>query len=177
VTWLLKGLLKLYPPRWRRRYGAEIAELVAARPFSIGAAADLIAGAIDAWFNPQLAAAGTTKSEGLKGDVSMIARTMQLKCAGYGPQIGAIDKTKSTAVVLGGTLLLATLYLWSVWQFGKNSYLTALSPMAWFLPMLISMRWTALKGRSARTQAIFIGGFSAGLTAFFLLVEWISRQI
>ncbi len=170
----LTGLLKLYPPRWRRRYGAEIAELVAARPFSIGAAADLIAGAIDAWLNPQLAAAGTAD---MKGEGSMIARTMQLKCAGYGPHVGAIDKTKSTTVMLGGTLFLAALYLWSVWQFGKNAYVVALSPMAYFLPILISLRWTALKGRSNRTQAIFIGGFSAGLTAFFLLVEWISRQI
>jgi hypothetical protein len=174
---LLTGLLTLYPPRWRRRYGAEVAELIAAQPFSIRASADLIAGAIDAWINPQLAAAGAAKPEGMKGEVSMIARTMQLKCAGYGPEISAIDTAKSTTVMLGGTLFLALRYLWSVWQFGKNPYLTALSPMAYFLPMLISLRWTALKGRSAPTQAIFIGGFSAGLTAFFLLVEWISRLI
>jgi len=102
-------------------------------------------------------------------------RTMHLKCAGTGPQVTSVDTAKSTTVVLGGTLFLSLLYLWSVWQVGKNAYVTALFPMAYFLPMLISMRWTALKGRSNRAQAIFIGGFSAGLTAFFLLVEWISR--
>ena len=173
LTWLLK----LYPPRWRRRYGRELEELVAARRFSIGAAADLIAGAIDAWLNPQLAAAAaaavpavTTDS---KGDVSMIART----CAFEMREVSAIDKAKSTAVMIGGTLFLALLYTWSVWQFGKNTYGVALFPMAYFLPMLISLRWTSLKGRSNRTQAIFIGGFSIGLTAFFLLVEWIGRQI
>jgi len=178
LTWLLK----LYPPRWRRRYGQELEELIARQPFSIRGAADLIAGAIDAWLNPRLiaAAAAAPGTMDTKGDVPMvlmIAKTMQLKCAGYGPEIGAIDKTKSTAVMLGGTLVLALLYLWSVWQFGKNAWLLALSPMAYFLPMLISLRWTALKGRSTRTQAIFIGGFSIGLTAFFLLVEWIGRQI
>jgi hypothetical protein len=173
LTWLLK----LYPPRWRRRYGRELEELVAVRPFSIGAAADLIAGAIDAWLNPQLAAATAAGTADTKGDVPMIARTMQLKCAGYGPEVGAVDKAKSTSVIIGGTLLLALLYLWSVWAFGKNDYVLALSPMSYFLPMLISLRWTALKGRSARTQAIFIGGFSAGLTAFFLLVGWVGRLI
>lgn len=171
LTWLLK----LYPPRWRRRYGREVEELVAERRFSIGAAADLIAGAIDAWLNPQLAvAAGRTE---MKGKGPMIAIPMQLKCWSHGPEIGAADKAKSTSVMIGGTLFLALLYLWSVWTFGKNAYLLALSPMSYFLPMLISLRWTALKGRSNRTQFIFIGGFTAGLTAFFLLVGWIGQLI
>jgi hypothetical protein len=171
---LLKGLLMLYPPRWRRRYGQELEELVAARRFSFGAAVDLIAGAIDAWLNPQLtAAAATAGTADRKGDIPMIART----CAFELHEVSAIDKAKSTTVMLGGTLFLALLYLWSVWQFGKNAYLLALSPMAYFLPMMISLRWTSLKRRSNRTQAIFIGGFCAGLTAFFLLVEWISRSI
>ena len=38
MTWLLK----LYPPRWRRRYGAELTEMIAAQPFSIGAAIPLV---------------------------------------------------------------------------------------------------------------------------------------
>jgi hypothetical protein len=168
LTWLLK----LYPPRWRRRYGRELEELVAAQRFSFGAAVDLIAGAIDAWLNPRLAAAGTTD---MKGDGPMVRTTMQLKC--YGPPIGAIDKAKSTTVMLGGTLFLTLLWIWSVWQFGKNAYVTALSPMAYLLPMMISLRWTSLKGRSNRTQAIFIGGFSVVLTAFFLLAAWVNGQI
>jgi hypothetical protein len=174
VIWLLKGLLMLYPPRWRRRYGAEVAELIAARPFSIVAALDLVAGAIDAWLNPQLAAAGTPGTPDAKGDVSMIAKMMQLKCTGHGPQITAGDTGRATAIMLGGTLVLTLLWVWSVARFGKNDYVTALSPMAYFLPTLLSLRYTSLKGRSAAVQTIFIGGFSVLLSAFFLLVAWIN---
>jgi hypothetical protein len=174
VSALLKGLLTLYPPRWRRRYGAELTELIAAQRFSIGAAVDLIAGAIDAWLNPRLAAAGTSDT---KGDVSMIARMTQLKCAGHDPRISAGDTGRATAIMLGGTLALTLLWVWSVARFGENGYVTALSPMAFFLPTLLSMRYTSLKGRSTLVQTIFIGGFSLLLTTFFLLVAWMNGQI
>jgi len=36
MTWLLK----LYPPRWGRRYSPELADLIAAQPVSIGDAVD-----------------------------------------------------------------------------------------------------------------------------------------
>lgn len=68
MTWLLT----LYPPRWRRRYGREFTELVATQRFSIGAAADLIAGAIDAWLHPQLVASATRD---WKGAMSMRTRS------------------------------------------------------------------------------------------------------
>ena len=60
MTWLLK----LYPPRWRRRYGRELAQLVATRPFSIATAIDLVAGAIDAWIYPQSSTAAAESKGG-----------------------------------------------------------------------------------------------------------------
>ena len=170
MTWLLK----LYPPRWRRRYGGELTELIAAQPFSIGAAVDLIAGAIDAWFHPQLVVPAVPD---VKGDASMIARIMQLKCAGYGPDVTASDKFKSGAVNIGGTLLLAILWLWAQRRFGGNDYVTALSPMAYLLPYLVSLHYTSLKGRSGRAQMTLIVGFGAALTTFLLLVGWIGTRI
>jgi hypothetical protein len=44
VTWLIR----LYPPAWRRRYGRELAELIAVQPMSFRTAVDLVAGAVDA---------------------------------------------------------------------------------------------------------------------------------
>ena len=82
MTWLLK----LYPPRWRRRYGQELKELVAAQPFSIAAVIDIIAGAIDAWIYPQLST-GHRATPDTKGEAAMVAKMMQLKCAGYGPKV------------------------------------------------------------------------------------------
>ena len=49
MTWLLK----LYPPRWRRRYGEEFLALIAPQPFSLATALDIVGGAIDAWTQPQ----------------------------------------------------------------------------------------------------------------------------
>jgi len=163
VTWLLK----LYPPRWRRRYGEELADLVATQPFSIGAAVDLMAGAIDAWFHPEFSPAETPN---VKGNTVMIARLLQLKCAGYGPDVTSSDKAKSTWTNIGGTLVLSALWLLALWQFGKNVFLMAIWPMAYFLPYLFSLRFTSLKGRSASTQTILVVGLGATLTAFFLLV-------
>jgi hypothetical protein len=170
VTWLLK----LYPPRWRRRYGEELTELVAAQPFSIGAAVDLMAGAVDAWFHPRLAVPATPDA---KGDAQMIARMMQLKCAGYGPGVTTGDAVKSATVMIGGTLALTLLWLWAQRQFGGNVYITALSPMAFFLPYFLGLPYTSLKGRSARAQTTLIVGFSTTLAAFFLLVGWIGTKI
>jgi hypothetical protein len=169
VTWLLK----LYPPRWRQRYGGELTEWVAAQPFSIGAAVDLIAGAIDAWLHPQLAGPATPDT---RGDVSMIARMMQLKCAGYGPDVTASDKRKSAAVIIGGALGLTPLWLWAQWR-QDNVYVLALAPMAYFLPYLVSLHYTSLKGRSARAQTILIGGLGVALAAFLVGVAWISMKI
>jgi hypothetical protein len=167
-------LLRLYPPRWRRRYGGELTELIAARPFSIGAALDLIAGAIDAWFHLRLVVPPTTDA---KGDATMIARIMELKCAGYGPDVTASDKIKSGAVNIGGTLMLALVWLWAQWRFRSNDYLMALSPMAYLLPYLVSLHYTSLKGRSGGTQMIRISGLGLVLTAFLLLVGWIGTRI
>ncbi len=47
-------LLRLYPAAWRKRYGAEFAELLSARPPDIRDRFDIVLGAIDARVNPQL---------------------------------------------------------------------------------------------------------------------------
>jgi hypothetical protein len=166
VTWLLK----LYPPRWRRRYGAELKAIVAAQPFSVGGALDLIGGALDAWLHPQL----ITSTE---GEVPMSTILRQLACAGYGPALTRSDRIKGAAINVGGTLMLALVWLAVVWQFRKNEYVLGLAPMTYFLPYLISLRYTSLKGRSAAAQAILIVGLGAAFTAFFLLIGWIGKSI
>ncbi len=166
----MKWLLQLYPPRWRQRYGAELAELIASQPFSIGGTIDLLAGAIDAWIHPELVAPVTSDS---KGEASMIGKMLQLRCAGYGPDVTSSDKAKGVAVLLGGTLALALLWRWAVREFGGNPYVEVLSPMAFLLPYLVSQHFTSLKGRSAAAQAIFMLGFGTVLTLILLLAAWI----
>ena len=45
-------LLRLYPGRWRARYGEEMAALLEARPRSWRDRLDLLRGALDAWLHP-----------------------------------------------------------------------------------------------------------------------------
>lgn len=45
-------LLGLYPPRWRARYGAEMAALLEQRPAGLRDRVDLVRGALDAWLHP-----------------------------------------------------------------------------------------------------------------------------
>jgi hypothetical protein len=174
TTWLLK----LYPPAWQRRYGPELADLVAAQPFSIGGALDLLGGAIDAWLNPQL----IRSTPDTTGGVSMTARLLRLGCAGYGPQVTREDKVRSTVVNIGGTLLLTLVWLALFWSSkreepGARTYITAAAPMAYLLPYLVGLRYTSLKGRSPLAQAIAIATLSAAVMAILMGAGWISTKV
>ena len=59
MTWMLH----LYPRRWRQRYGAEVAAMVAGERPSFRLFVDLVAGAVDARLNPQLTPVTTPQGE------------------------------------------------------------------------------------------------------------------
>jgi len=82
MTWLLA----LYPPRWRRRYGDELRALIGSQPFSLHAVIDLMAGAIDAWLEPQKIPVQSA-SAGSEEGVTMIGTMMKLGCAGSGERV------------------------------------------------------------------------------------------
>lgn len=46
------GLLRLYPPAWRRRYEDEVAGILAERPIDLRGRLDLVRGSLDAWLHP-----------------------------------------------------------------------------------------------------------------------------
>ena len=87
MTWLIR----LYPPAWRRRYGRELAELLAAQPASFRTAVDLVAGAVDAWLNPQSSTAVTAANA--KGG-AMVPKMLKLGSAGYGANVATADDIK-----------------------------------------------------------------------------------
>jgi hypothetical protein len=171
----MNWVLALYPPRWRRRYGTELRALIAAQPFSLHTIVDLIAGAIDAWLEPQRtplqpAAAG---EEG----VTMNATMLRLGCAGSNVRITRNDVRKSVAINLGGTLVLTAIWMALRVRLGDRTYLDAFIGMAFLIPYLFSMPYTSLKGRSLATQVIFIGGMILALTAIFGAAGWIASRL
>jgi hypothetical protein len=169
VTWLIR----LYPPGWRRRYGRELAELIAAQPMSFRTAVDLVAGAVDAWLNPQSSTTVTTMDA--KGAGAMLPKVLQLRSRGYGSDVTVVDGLKAAAVTIGGTLALVAVLTGATKLYGKNSYFESLLAMGWVVPFLFSQHYTYLKGYPARVQAVLIGGPAAIVIAIALGNAWINN--
>jgi hypothetical protein len=151
VTWLLK----LYPPRWRRRYGEEFRALIAPQRFSFVTVLDIIGGAIDAWIQPQshLAARAAAQSQ---GDTIMLAKMMRLRCAGHGAKTTTADGLKGAGIILGGTLLSVIVATWMRRHSFDPVYTDVLMTNGWLFSFVVSMPYTTLKGWPGRTQAIFV---------------------
>jgi hypothetical protein len=165
VTWLIR----LYPPAWRRRYGRELADLLATQPASFGTAIDLVAGAVDAWLNPQSSTAAVAADA--KGAGPMIPRMLK-----HRSDIATADSLKAAAVTLGGTLAIVLAVTWAMAHYGKNDYLEALLAVCWVFPVVFSERYTYLKGRPAGVQAVVIGGVSAIAMGIVLGAVWLNNN-
>jgi hypothetical protein len=169
VTWLIK----LYPRAWRRRYGRELAELLATQPASFRTAVDLVAGAVDAWVNPQSSTAVTTTEA--KGAGAMLPKMLQLKSCGYGSDVTVSDSLKAAAVMIGGTLAIVGVLTAASRLYGHNPYVESLLAMGWLVPFVFSQHYTYLKGRPARVQAVLIGGPTVILLAIALGNAWMNN--
>jgi hypothetical protein len=168
VTWLIR----LYPPAWRRRYGRELAELLVAQPRSFRTAVDLVAGAVDAWLNPQSSTAVTTTET--KGAGAMLPKMLQLKSCGYGPDVTVADSLKAAAVTIVGTLALVGVLTGAIKLYGNNPYFESFLAMGWLVPFIFSQHFTYLKGRPAHVQAVLIGGPAVIVIAIALGTVWIN---
>jgi hypothetical protein len=165
----------LYPPAWRRRYGREFTQLLATQSASIGTVIDLIAGAIDAWIHPQSSTAAPVMADA-RGEGTMLAKMMHLRCAGYGSTVTKTDVWKSLGVTLAGTVVLTLVWVWANRRFAQNPYVDATAMMAYLIPILVGLHYTSLKGRPASVQAIFIVGVSAVFIAVSLIATWFGAQ-
>ncbi len=179
MTWLLR----LYPSPWRRRYGAEVAEMLGNRGFSLRTAVDLIAGAIDVWLHPSATLAAASAAEAHTGDLhaeekTMLSRIMRLDCAGaYGPNVTKADSIRAGSVMIGCTLMLTGVWMAAHFRYGDNPYVDSVGVMPFFVGMLASMRYSYLKGRPNSVQAVFIGGMTLLFTLFFLFTGWLTTKI
>lgn len=163
-------LLRLYPLAWRQRYGDEMAALVRNHRWTPSLVVDLIAGAIDAWLNPELIASvadGETLES--KEHKTMVAKVLGLRCAGYGPKLQPHEQWLSIAIMLGATLLLTAVWLWVAATYRDpqvRQYVLAFVQVPLLGGLILGMPFSALKGRPRSTQAIVIG------VSFLLLIVW-----
>jgi hypothetical protein len=172
VTWLLA----LYPRVWRRRYGAEVAELLAGRRFSLRVAVDLVAGAIDVWLHPAATLAAATAAS-RKDETTMMNKILRFDCAAaYGPGVSKEDAWKAGLAMIGATLVLTLAWVALRVRIGDDAVIDSLGMMPFMAGMLVSMRYTYLKGRPSAVQAIFIGGGTLVLAAIFVLAGLIAAR-
>jgi hypothetical protein len=169
-------LLILYPRAWRRRYGDEVAEMLAGRGFSLRTSVDLVAGAIDVWLHPSETLAAARMSQSEQEEKNMLNRIARLACD-LPEGVSAIDQWKSAGVMIGGTVILTLAWMALRRGIGNPPYMDALGVMPFLIPFLFSMRYTYLKGRPASVQAVFIGGFSLLLAAFMLAAGWVAGKL
>lgn len=160
-------LIRLYPPAWRRRYGRELAELLVTQPASLRTAIDVVAGAVDAWLNPQSSTA--TVAADPEGTEAMIPKMLKLRRFGYGTTPTTADSLKAAGVTIGGSLALVVALWWAKAVYGGHPYLESFAVTLWIVPMLFGMSYTELKKRSGRVKAVFIGGPTAILIAIALV--------
>lgn len=173
MTWILR----LYPRPWRRRYGAEVADLLSGRGFSLAIAIDLIAGAIDARLHPAATLAAVAESH--DKERTMLDKVAKLDCAALfgAPDITRTDQWKATGVAIGMTVVLTLVWMGVHVRIGDNAYTDSLSIMPFIVALLYSMRYTYLKKRSTGAQAIFIGGMSLAIAALMIAIGWISARL
>lgn len=174
MTWLLR----LYPPMWRRRYAAEVAEMLAGRGFSLRIAIDLIAGAIDTWLHPSATLAAAVAASPTPEGRNMLSKVLRLDCSGfYGPDVTRADHWRASVTTIVLTLILTLAWMGLHFRVGDNAYVDALSPLPFLFALNYSMRYTFLKGRPASVQAVFIGGSTLVVTAILLAAGWVAAQL
>ncbi len=171
MTWLLK----LYPPRWRRRYGKEFVALIASQRWSFGTVLDIIGGAIDAWTRPQSHLAAGEAAQSAGGTI-MLAKLMRLRCAGYGTSPTTADAIKGAGVILGGTALSVLVATWLQRASVDPIYPQTLMSSGWLIAFVASMPYTTLKGWPGRAQAMFIGVLLLLLLSIVFGSAWINSR-
>ena len=123
MTWLLR----LYPRRWRRRYGGEVAAMLAGRSFSLAVAVDLVAGAIDVWLHPSATLAAATAASPQE-ERTMLSRIARLECAALmGSDVTKADQRKASWITVGLTLVLTLIWMYAHIRIGDNPYVDSSS--------------------------------------------------
>jgi len=154
-------LLRLYPRAWRRRYGSEMQELLSRGNLSLRTVADVIAGAIDARFNPQ--SARISQPAAFEGESAMRSA---FRC--HSTDVSRSDQLRSAGWLIGGSMVMAIVAIALQWRLGANSLSEALLYGAFPAALMLSSECTYLKPYSQRARMVM----SVGGAAMIILMMW-----
>jgi hypothetical protein len=162
---LATALIRLYPRRWRRRYGGEMAEMLASERLTLRSMTDLVAGAIDARLNSDLVPA--SPSAGVEG--GMMTTRMFHCCS---PKYSRRDQLQSAAWMLGGCLVMVAA-AFALRTLGQDALSEALLLGAFPAALMLSNEPTYFKPYS-RTARLTM---SMGGALLIILMMWASIVI
>ena len=154
-----RQLMRLYPSKWRARYGDEFVEMLGRDRLRAQQVIDIISGAIDAWLSPDVRKA--TRIATVTGGTAM-EKTLSI-CSGNERRYSTRDRLVGAAVMLGGTAILvlaATVLIRSGWTSAGEAILN----MSFMVAMTLSMPFWLTKDQPRRAQAVLVGGTLAILT-------------
>ena len=164
MTWMLR----LYPRGWRRRYGAEVALLVAEERPTFRLFLDLLAGAIDARIHPQWIPADSPT----KGKDAMTSIQRLCKSSGFSPAEERRGAVVMLAASLGFVLLALALEGWANQTLLSQALLYAAFPMA----VILSTWGTYLKEYSQPVRWVLVLASTVGMFLFMLGVTYFADR-
>jgi hypothetical protein len=103
----MNWLIRLYPLRWRDRYGEEFAAVLNEQRLSVGLVLDVLGGAVDAHLHPQNRTGPTNEENG--GDA--MTNEMLKRCAVGGPRLSKREQTFASVFMIASALVMAGVYI------------------------------------------------------------------
>lgn len=164
----MKWLLSLYPTAWKRRYRGEVEAMLASEPPRLRTALDLVAGAFDAWLNPEW----TPETEQTTEETTMITAS---RCSSA--DISKADAARSGAWMIGLTLVLTVIATILDKTIGPHFAIEALLYSTFFIALTISSRNTFLKPYSRIATNGMVVLSCVGWYVFFLTVTALGNLI
>jgi hypothetical protein len=163
----MKWTLWLYPAAWRQRYLDEVRGHLASEKRSLRTTLDLLAGAVDAWTNPQW-----IPETSPNGDVPTM-----ITASRNGPiEILMADAKRSGAWMISITLVLTTIGVTLDKVYGDSIFFTALIVSSFFIALMISSQHTFLRPYSRPARLALMAAGSVAWYVFFVVVFAIAAR-
>jgi hypothetical protein len=160
-----RWLLRLYPARWRQRYGDEFATLLLTQRATPGLVIDILGGALDARLRPQ-SVPGSTHVEG----ASHMTTNLLKRCAAGGPTLTQREQILGAGLMIGTSLIGSLAYVAATARYGDTPLVDTLGAMIFPVALAVSMPFSYMKHHSTRTKVIVL----LGMVAFMAFVSYLS---
>jgi hypothetical protein len=159
-------LLRLYPRRWRERYGEEFLDTAGREALRLQQVIDIVAGAIDA----HLSRDSRRAIQATDGGTHM-TRTLKAACARTELRYTTRDAVIGAAVMIASTIVLSLAGILAS-RLGDDTTGEVLKSLAFPASVLFSMPFVWLKGQPWKPQAVLVG---VPLT-ILIAISWLATR-